>query len=413
MKENRITKWIVNCFLVIVSLAAVLLAFEGFFRLLYPSVPWPGYAYYPEIGILHDKNAPGINSFGFYDKERTIDKPADVYRVLLLGDSFVDGTPCAERLQDTLAQQSSGKRIEVIPMGISGTGTVNELAFYERLGRLLKPDLVVVLFVPNDFANNSSILEAIRLRFDPYRPGRPFLDKIDGQITRIPPAPDFESKLLAELPSHPQQGILRIPEQSIDRLMGSSVAYNFLKSKIYAMDPPSLYHRFDGEYAYRLCQLRHSPKAAEALKGWYFPKDLDVDAMFLADGDNLPAAFHDALDYTQYSLSEFKKLSQQDGFNFLLVATDSCTYFPESWLMDWRERGKAAKRTINPENFISRLRTVAQGADVNFLDLYPGFAKLNDIRTAHLPDDNHWSDKGYKLAGVLIAEDVKARGWLQ
>jgi hypothetical protein len=239
------------------------------------------------------------------------------------------------------------------------------------------------------------------------------LRKNNHKIERIPPSPDFEKELLAELPPHPQQGILRLPEAFLDRNLGFSHSYQYLKSKLYLMDVQSLYHRFDGEYSFRLSQLKCFPEVGNILDGWNFPRDLDMDAMFLAEGQSIPAVFQDALAYTAFALTEFKRYSAQDGFSFLLVATDSCTFFPESWLSDWRERGNQAKRTIDPKNFIARLKEIADSEEVEFLDLYPDFSKLKDIREAHLFNDNHWNEFGHKLAGETMAAYIVSKGWIR
>lgn len=403
---------LINCVILISAVLFVLAALESFIRLTSDIVPWPGYKFYPEAGFLHDKSLKGINSFGFMDVERNIEKPANTFRVILLGDSFVDGQEVATKFEQSLQPKVSDKKVEVIPMGISGTGTVNELIFLEQFGLQLKPDLVVVLFVPNDFANNSNILEAVRLRFHPFKPGRPFLMKTATGIERIPPSLEYQKYSLAELPPHPQQGVLRLPEKFLDKAFGFSQLYQLIRSKLYFLDVDSMYHRFDGEYAYRLSQLWCIPSVQDSLEGWNYPHDLDMDAMFLANGEAIPKAFHDALDYTTFTLKQFKSYARERGFHFLFVATDSCTFFPQSWLDDWKSTGEKLKRTINPSNFTRRVRDVAQKADVDFLDLYPAFSKLRDIRDAHLPNDNHWSPHGQTLAGELMAEDVAARGWL-
>lgn len=323
----HVPKWLANVLLYCGSIAICLVVLEGYFRLTRPVSAWPGFRFIDKVGIVYDNKVPGLNSMGFYDIERSKEKPDGVFRVLLLGDSFVDNQPVARYLQDELISQSGKRDIEVIPMGISDTGTVNQLVWYQEFGRQFKPDVVIVLFVPNDFANNSNVLEGVRLRFAPYAPGCPFFLKENGQIKPIPLRPDWEKNILAELPSHPSQGILRLPEKNIDSILDSSALYQFVRNKIFALDKESLYHRFDGEYAYRICQLKQYPEIAESLKGWNYPKDLDMDAMFLADGNSIPQVFHDAIDYTAHALSEFKTLSQVDGFDFFYLSQQTRALF--------------------------------------------------------------------------------------
>lgn len=68
------------------------LGLEGLMRLLPTPSASPGYEYVKNAGIFYKHGQPGVNSMGFQDRERQKAKPAGVYRILLLGDSFLDGT---------------------------------------------------------------------------------------------------------------------------------------------------------------------------------------------------------------------------------------------------------------------------------------------------------------------------------
>jgi len=98
------------------------------------------------------------NWLGFKDVDHELEKPPGRFRILLLGDSFVEGVQVAPerhmaRLLEELAAQD-GFSLEVVAMGISGYGQSHELATYESLGRGFDPDLVVAFFCPNDLWNN-------------------------------------------------------------------------------------------------------------------------------------------------------------------------------------------------------------------------------------------------------------------
>jgi hypothetical protein len=98
------------------------------------------------------------NALGFNDVDHDPAKPRGRFRVLLLGDSFVEGFHVAPerhlaRLLEGLAARD-GHALEVVAMGVSGYGQSHELATYEALGRGYEPDLVIVFFCPNDLWNN-------------------------------------------------------------------------------------------------------------------------------------------------------------------------------------------------------------------------------------------------------------------
>ena len=104
-------------------------------------------------------NAPDfdfhLNSKGFKDVEFKPEKEAGTYRIVALGDSFAYGVVPYKHnfltlLEEDLSQ--SGKKTEVINMGIAGTGPKDYSALLGNEGLALKPDLVLVsVFIGNDF----------------------------------------------------------------------------------------------------------------------------------------------------------------------------------------------------------------------------------------------------------------------
>jgi hypothetical protein len=109
------------------------------------------------------------NSKGLRDVEHDYEKPADTYRILVLGDSFVEGRQVElERLftrilEDLLNENAgqTGLHFEVISAGFGGWGTDQQLLYYENEGYKYSADLVLVSFVFNDVSNNYPPLEKI------------------------------------------------------------------------------------------------------------------------------------------------------------------------------------------------------------------------------------------------------------
>ena len=102
------------------------------------------------------------NNLGFRGAEIPYEKPDDVYRVMLVGDSFIEAREVAyedtvyARLSELLAgaQTPDGKRIEVFGVGATGWGTLQAYLYYHVEGYRFAPDLIVHFFVINDVADN-------------------------------------------------------------------------------------------------------------------------------------------------------------------------------------------------------------------------------------------------------------------
>lgn len=103
------------------------------------------------------------NHLGFRGPEIAYEKPDDIYRILLIGDSFIEAREVA--YEDTIYVQLStmladmhtadGKRVEVFGVGATGWGTLQKYLYYHHEGYRFQPDLIVDFFIINDVADNN------------------------------------------------------------------------------------------------------------------------------------------------------------------------------------------------------------------------------------------------------------------
>lgn len=143
-----------------------------------------------------------LNNYGLHDTDFTLEKPAGAYRVLVLGDSFVQGWQVT-RLQGfpALVETALNARdgtppVEVLNMGVDAYGTDRELLLYAALGDRFQPDTVLlVMYIGNDVQDNQIDLEARRYG---YRLNRPYfsLDATDNLVVHH--LPTVASELLPE-----------------------------------------------------------------------------------------------------------------------------------------------------------------------------------------------------------------------
>ena len=94
------------------------------------------------------------NSFGFTDKERKVVKPKGVFRIAVLGDSFIwgDGLPYEKVWSHKLEAKllNTYDSIEVLHWGKNGWSTLDELNFFKDYGKDFNIDLLIIGWVDND-----------------------------------------------------------------------------------------------------------------------------------------------------------------------------------------------------------------------------------------------------------------------
>ena len=136
------------------------------------------------------KNLVQVNSHGWPDIEHSYDKPDGIYRILILGDSFVENfqVPLEARFYRQL-QNKLGSKYEIIAMARGNTGTAPQYLMLKNYGLKYKPDLVIhMFFEANDIKNNSP-----KMQNDPFLPY--FTIDSGGGLVEIPRSNRIQKKL--------------------------------------------------------------------------------------------------------------------------------------------------------------------------------------------------------------------------
>jgi lysophospholipase L1-like esterase len=97
------------------------------------------------------------NAEGWRGPDRRFSRPPNVFRIAVLGDSFVDGytIPVQDRFTEVL-ETSLKPQFDVINLGVAGYSTDQELLLLDQEGWKFEPDLVVLAFYYNDVWGNGS-----------------------------------------------------------------------------------------------------------------------------------------------------------------------------------------------------------------------------------------------------------------
>lgn len=157
-----------NFTLVAASTIAILLLLEVGLRLFQPQPMAAvrrsgrlGWVHKPNVEFLYERSEFKVrvrySNAGLRDRDYPFEKPANTFRIAILGDSFVEAiqvpfdSVLSERLEARLnASRPDVRHYEVINFGSSGYGTCQQLLLLEELVLRFAPDVVVAFFYHND-----------------------------------------------------------------------------------------------------------------------------------------------------------------------------------------------------------------------------------------------------------------------
>lgn len=393
--------------------AVIILGFglEIYFRMQAPfdSIPWPS-QFDPQVGFIYIPGAEArltnnfdywtvqrANKWGFLDREPAqLPITDDECRVAFIGDSFVEAmqVPIEQKVQVVIeriaAKDAPQLKLSASAFGYSGTGQLNQLPFYDNFARLLKPRIVILVFVSNDFHNNSKVFESIRNGWDPDHAPRVFASLDDAGKMEIQPIdPHWAEKTLK---TPPEQQTTRALWHG--RFKQRSAFYRWFYGKI-ALLHPKLADFIAGTNginvtAYHARQLQSRAPYRRILEDWDVARDTDIDEIF--SREQIPPLFQQAVDYTGFALDQFLKRARQDRFNLVILAT--------SELSDAKYGNGQLKR----------LTKLADQRNIPLVDQRRYIASVGgDAIQARFAHDGHWSGQGHRWAAEAILELLKRR----
>ena len=336
------------------------------------------------------------NSLGFLDREPRGAKEPGTFRILALGDSFVEAqqVPIADKfhvlLEGMLAKRYPKRRFETAALGRSGVGTAAELAYYETYGRAFRPDVVVVVFVHNDFADNSPLLGSINYGWWPeHPPWRLFETDGKGGFRQLT-ADSALSRKMIDIQPVPEIAFGLRERLGRSRLVRWAITVADRRWRW-------THARQTKQETRRLARLRTDPRYAGRLAGWRYPDDLDRNDMFFAK--EMPPAFEEAEALTDHAFALLAEASRRDGFRLVVLAIPPCSATPW-WKRDQRE--------IVDKGLLLRLQGIATRHAIPLIDLATEFAKRGNPKDAEWPHDAHWSPTGHRWTAEVIAEFIAA-----
>jgi hypothetical protein len=317
-----------------------------------------------------------INSQGLRDRERPIDKPADTYRIAVLGDSYaeafqVDVETTFWRLLEKRLQACAfqpGKTIDVMNFGVSGFGTGQELRMLQTRALRYKPDLVILAFFQgNDVRNNSRELEEDKVR--PFF----FIDengalKLDDSFAR---SAEFQRR----------NGWLRQLCKELSRHSRTLQLVYYVKDV-----------------------LQPAPTAAASAVG---EPGLDDEA-FVQPKDS---AWRNAWKLTERLIAETKETSVSAGADFVLVTLSvGIQVRPEREIREAFAKKLGVEDLFYPER---RLLQLGKSTGIRVITLAPELQAFADRKKVYLHGfkntamgSGHWNEAGHAVAAEILARNL-------
>jgi hypothetical protein len=319
------------------------------------------------------------NSQGMHDRDYSFDKPDGVFRILVLGDSFVEAQQVEEIrtnhhvLEETLNARAPGNvKFEVISGAIRAWGPAQQLIYFRSIGQLYQPNLVVLLWLPaNDLTN---VLPYDRLTgaggTNCYFP---YFAICEGQFDPEPwfPAPGFA----------PTWKICSPTQKRVSSILN----YLYHHSRLYQQLEPIL--------------ARNSSRIdyANPFIPW-LPQAADDEALQYA---------YQLTDQIIFHLSdEAKQIGAQTAlvivpFNVAVHGDVEASYAQSLEQTVKAETGLGVNPTLPNQNFT----TLMQRRNLPVLDMHPIFVEAARAggEALYWPVDPHWTVAGNRLAGETIA----------
>jgi hypothetical protein len=354
-----------------------------------------GLRYVPHAFYLHVKEgrSQGLyNGHGFRDVERSLEKPANTYRIAVFGDSFVEGlqvpleSTMPSLMEARLRETRPTPRVEVLNLGQSGFGTTDEYLRFERFGKAFSPDVVVVaVCVGNDIRNNSRTLNADAMTYY-YALGA------DGQLVLDSSLPEAYEKRPAF-----QRAFQAVKRHSYLASLVAERVY-LLRLAVAAKDSEA-------------GLVAAEPVAAEPVAGGALAPLDDLNVFV----DDPPRVWKDAWDVTQAVLLKFRDDAKAAGARFVVMT------IPPAEQIDEAARAETERRVGRKLDWDRADTVLVPFAQANAIPILPlaqvfrsTYARTREPLYGFAGGVNvgHWNERGHALAATTLLDFLDGEGLL-
>ena len=296
--------------------------------------------FHPEVGLIRKPGAEvrwtnhldfwqvtPVNRLGFLDREPVApEQAAASCHITIIGDSFVEArqVPIPDKIQvqlETLAaERLPHLNVVTSAFGISGTGQINQLGYYDEFARPLTPKMVALVFVPNDFANNFPLWAAVFNWFNPQH--NPFITaklEPDGSTEFRPPSENWRDFLIQVEPDWKKPWYMHL-------IKGTTKSYlaKWTHKKLGRLTAEQRYAYRNNARAKLLAQR---PEYSQLLADWTYVSFNTSSFSDLIARNDLPEFYDTALSYTALALDAFQERAERDNFSLVILTTHLTRFF--------------------------------------------------------------------------------------
>ncbi len=292
------------------------------------------------------------NSVGMRDRDHSFEKSPGVYRILVLGDSFMEANQVKfeDAFVSLLERQFggvTGRSVEVINASVSGWGTDDELTYLVREGIKYHPDLVLVgMTLHNDLQDNLD--EEFHVFTDGHLQEKPRPEMSLGDFAFL------QMKEFLASHSHLYQVLLRAKRFSWVQQEG-----NRLSSHVASL-------------------IKKQP-TPEVVQAWDMTRDL---------------------------FRKMKVESLKQGANVVVFLIPLWVQVSEERLKEFLTEHQLSIEQIALDQPQSHMKAIGQEEQVEIIDLLADFKRWEKEHPheLYLIDDGHWTAEGHRLAASVVKE---------
>lgn len=321
------------------------------------------------------------NSKGWRDVEHEYAKPAGTFRIVVLGDSFMEAHQV--ELEESFCrrlERELGGGAEVVNLGVGGYGTIQAYLALAEEGLRYEPDLVLLAFMAgNDLRNNHPVLERLISEGETIKTfGRPYLASDPG---------DYE-------------GEIRVTPLDLER-----VENRVRRRRAVPFWRETLLFEL-GQMQWQSLGRPYDPNV------WLGPYLADFTPTAESDEptrEDFRRMWREAWQITARAIVGIDRLAERHGARFLLFTV------PERIQVDATYRAFLGR--LYPGLELETLRVnralaeLAETHGLRFLDLVPAFQRSVDSGAGPLHfqmRDRHWNAAGHRLAAREVAAHLGA-----